>query len=91
MMFAVTEVVQCRQGGKGFFRSRRPHGVCTDARCLHGARTVSARSKFRFFEIYSVSARTKREGFEPVRTFFGQEGGVNFCDFFCKLLHTNWT
>jgi len=38
---------------------------------------------FRFFEIYGVSARTRREGVEPMRAFFGQGGGVGviFRDF----------
>jgi len=29
---------------------------------------------FVFFEIYGVSARTREEGFEPVRTFCQQRG-----------------
>jgi len=37
---------------------------------------------FEFFEIYGVSARTRGEGVEPVRTFFGQRRkGSIFCDF----------
>jgi len=37
---------------------------------------------FGFFEIYGVSARTRGEEVEPVRTFFGQEGRVSiFRDF----------
>jgi len=37
---------------------------------------------FGIFEIYGVSARTRREGVEPVRTFFGQGGGGSiFLDF----------
>jgi len=36
---------------------------------------------FRFFEIYGVSARIT--GFEPVRTYFGKGGGVNFFAILC--------
>jgi len=31
-------------------------------------------AKIGFFKIYVVFARTRREGVEPVRTFFRQEG-----------------
>jgi len=39
---------------------------------LLGAKT------FKFFEIYSVSARIRERGVEPVRTFFGKRGGNDF-------------
>jgi len=43
---------------------------------------------FRFFEIYGVSAdaRTKGEGVEPVRTFFGQGEGGQFFVILCGRL-----
>jgi len=41
------------------------------------------------FEIYGVSARTRRRGVEPVRTFFGQGGGGQFFAILCgRLLWT---
>jgi len=42
---------------------------------LFGAKSIG------FFKIYGVSARKKGVGVEPVRTFFGQGGGVNFRNF----------
>jgi len=42
-----------------------------------------------FFKIYGVSARTREEGFEAVRTFFGQGGreGVNFSRFCADIFY----
>jgi len=49
---------------------------------LFGAKNI------KFFEIYSVSARQRGEGVEPVRTFYGQGGsGVNFSRFFADVLY----
>jgi len=41
-----------------------------------------------FFEIYNVSARTRGGGrVEPVRTFFGQRGGINFSRFCANVFY----
>jgi len=39
-----------------------------------------------FFEMYGVSVRTDK-GVEPVRTFFGKRGGVNFSRFCVDVLY----
>jgi len=41
---------------------------------------------FGYFEIYGVSAPTRR-GFEPLRTFCKQEGGINFSRFCADALY----
>jgi len=38
--------------------------------------TLVGEKKFGFFEIYGVSARTRKEGVEPVRAFFGKGGSI---------------
>jgi len=59
--------VHYEQGAKGFFSA--------------DVRTFWFKI-FGFFEIYSVSARTRRVGVEPVRTFCRQGGrGLNFSRF----------
>jgi len=40
---------------------------------------------FGFFEIYNVSTRTRREGVEPMRTFFEQGGRGNFFAIFVRM------
>jgi len=64
-----------RTKGEGFIQMR------TSA--LFGAKNIG------FFEIYGVSARTRKEGVEPVRTFFGKgEGGQFFAILCVRLLWT---
>jgi len=48
--------------------------------------TVLFDENFGFFKIYGESSRTGR-GFEPVRTFFGQGGGVNFLGFCADVFY----
>jgi len=69
----------------------RREGVCP-ARTFFGqggssdvdVRTFGAKN-FRFFEIYGASAQTREV--EPVRTFYGQEGGGNFSGFYADLFY----
>jgi len=63
--------VQC-----GHFSDKVGGGSSEVDSALFGAKN------FKFFEIYGVSARTTvGGGVEPVRTFFGQGGGVNYSRF----------
>jgi len=48
--------------------------------------TLFGAKNFGFFEIYGVSAPTKWEGVEPVRTFCGQGGGPGVGQFFFAIL-----
>jgi len=55
---------------------------------LYADVSIFWRKKFEFFEIYSVSVRTRGEGVEPVQTFYGQGGqGVNFSRFCADILY----
>jgi len=77
-LYVSLEVVHKRRPqsrGGGYLVRTRGEGGSSDA----GDRTFSEKN-FGCFEIYGVSARTRGEGVEPVRTFFGQ-GELIFRDF----------